>query len=497
MPSSYPTIQSFYQPELPASTSIPEPTSSQPSPPGDGFTESELLAAQDPLTRPWNPTREYTQLTISSLVPGPLPVTFNGRIVNLSTIRGTSQKEKSAAGWHYLLIKDDSSVISVKLYFAQTPYTLTLGLLLTIWTSFISEPSKNPTHNTPGVSLYANIFPGRVTSDHILIHTSESSPSICRAPLNYVKSQSLTGLMTLASYLAGGHDGVSGVKILVCVKSIGAEKKLARKQGGENILRDITLFDHTAEIRLTIWNELLPSIKSWKPNHTILLLSNPGFRVTPAGKGSLGLTKATMVEIDPEFADAGWLRDYAGRVRQKESLCLGFPEGVWDVEAAEGGVNRMFFTVGELDVWVRANPEQTFTGFVSVVIVEMDLVRLWRRNMVMYGECCGIQLFSNTPQTPCPTCKTTINLVLNPKIIGPHPMIDETGSIDSSKLLWSPRAFQTLLNTSLETLATLTLPHIQAIQDRLLGLRIHLVIGWAGTNSEAAIGRSAVLNVMY
>ncbi|EHL00322.1 hypothetical protein M7I_3819 [Glarea lozoyensis 74030] len=312
MPSSYPTIQSFYQPELPASTSIPEPTSSQPSPPGDGFTESELLAAQDPLTRPWNPTREYTQLTISSLVPGPLPV---------------------------------------KLYFAQTPYTLTLGLLLTIWTSFISEPSKNPTHNTPGVSLYANIFPGRVTSDHILIHTSESSPSICRAPLNYVKSQSLTGLMTLASYLAGGHDGVSGVKILVCVKSIGAEKKLARKQGGENILRDITLFDHTAEIRLTIWNELLPSIKSWKPNHTILLLSNPGFRVTPAGKGSLGLTKATMVEIDPEFADAGWLRDYAGRVRQKESLCLGFPEGVWDVEAAEGGVNRMFFTVGELDVW--------------------------------------------------------------------------------------------------------------------------------------------------
>jgi hypothetical protein len=111
MSSSYHSIKSFYQPEIP--TSIPEPTPPQPSPPGDGFTESELLAAQDPLTRPWNPTREYTELTISSLVPGPLPVTFIGRIVYLSTIHGTSQKEKSAAGWHYLLVKDYSGVISV------------------------------------------------------------------------------------------------------------------------------------------------------------------------------------------------------------------------------------------------------------------------------------------------------------------------------------------------------------------------------------------------
>jgi hypothetical protein len=157
--------------------------------------------------------------------------------------------------------------------------------------------------------------------------------------------------MTLASYLAGGHDGVSGVKILVCVKSIGQEKKLARKQGGENVLCDVLAFDHTNEVRLTLWNEIIPSIKTWKPNHTILLISNPGFRVAPTGKGSIGITKGTMVEIDPEFADADWLREYAGSVRQKESLCLRFPEGVWDVEAAERGVNRMFFTIAELDVW--------------------------------------------------------------------------------------------------------------------------------------------------
>ena len=157
--------------------------------------------------------------------------------------------------------------------------------------------------------------------------------------------------MTLSSYLNGGHDGVSGVKLLVCVKSIGARKILPRKQGGSNTLLEIQLFDHTADIRLTLWNEIITSTTSWKAGTTILLISNPGFRVAPTGKGNLGITRGTMVDVEPEFGDAEWLRRYARDLKRKESLCLGFPEGVFDVEAAEEGVNRMFFTVAELDTW--------------------------------------------------------------------------------------------------------------------------------------------------
>ena len=113
MPSSYPSIKTFYKPEIKTAappSSLPESTQV-----GDGFTEEELHAAQDPTTREWNPEREYTEHTISSLTTGPSPVTFSGRVVNFTTIRGTSQKEKSAAGWHYLLLKDDTGVISVLL----------------------------------------------------------------------------------------------------------------------------------------------------------------------------------------------------------------------------------------------------------------------------------------------------------------------------------------------------------------------------------------------
>jgi hypothetical protein len=177
---------------------------------------------------------------------------------------------------------------------------------------------------------------------------------------------------------------------------------------------------------------------------------------------------------------------------------------------------------------------------------------------------CGITTFSNTPQSPCPSCKTPFTLVFNPQILGPHPLVDETGSIDAKKLTWSPRvspsfsfrpltptfasyktlhphntispthhsslsptnspsvleanpsqAWTQLLDLPLTNPATDLCPlspsQIQHLSDHLLGLRIHLVIGWTppsfpyesihpmkGNAGEidAGIGRLSVLGVM-
>lgn len=122
MAPSYPSIQSFYKREV----STPAKNegvlqSSSPSKLGDGFTEEELTAALDPLKRKWNPEREYDECTIGELVPGPKAVSFVGRIVNLSTIHGSSQKQPKAAGWHYLIVKDDTAAISV--CFSPSPLT--------------------------------------------------------------------------------------------------------------------------------------------------------------------------------------------------------------------------------------------------------------------------------------------------------------------------------------------------------------------------------------
>jgi hypothetical protein len=203
------------------------------------------------------------------------------------------------------------------------------------------------------VLVHANLFPGRVTSDHVMIHNKASaSDSICRTPLEYENGQSLPGLMTLHSYLSSGHDGVSGAKVLMCVKSIGGKKKISRKDGGgESELTDILLFDHTSEVKLTVWNEMIESVKSWKPGETVLLISNPGYRIGLNGKGNLGIIGSTMVDVEPEGSDAQWLREYAMGLTRKESLCLKVDEGRWDIKAAEYGVNRMLFTLAELDNW--------------------------------------------------------------------------------------------------------------------------------------------------
>jgi hypothetical protein len=111
--SNYPSIQSFYKREFAPSANDGEESQLSPSKRGDGFTEEELEDALDPLKRKWNPEREYEEVTINKLIPGPNAVIFLGRVVNFSTILGSSQKQPKAAGWHYILLKDDTAAISV------------------------------------------------------------------------------------------------------------------------------------------------------------------------------------------------------------------------------------------------------------------------------------------------------------------------------------------------------------------------------------------------
>ncbi len=112
MVNTHPSIQSFYQREVRldkakvASSSLPQK--------GDGFTEEELANTLDPLSRKWDPQREYMESNISQLVPGPGAVTFIGRIVNLRTVFGRDAKQPKASGYHYLIVKDDSAAISVR-----------------------------------------------------------------------------------------------------------------------------------------------------------------------------------------------------------------------------------------------------------------------------------------------------------------------------------------------------------------------------------------------
>ncbi|XMA07561.1 hypothetical protein WAI453_000352 [Rhynchosporium graminicola] len=506
MKESYPSIQSFYKREVQGEKEPPPDASSAKA--GDGFTEEELSDAIDPLSRRWNPEREYEEMSISQLIPGPRAVTFVGRIVNLASFFGIVPKQPKAAGFQSLIVKDDSAAISVcictcpnaisladdvnlqiKLYFARDQYPLKLGQLLSFWTVFISDTSKIGRSVVSTVTVCANMFPGRVTSDHIMIHTTGSTDGICHTPLEYKKNEPLPGLMTLDAWLKSGHDGVVDAKILVCVKSLGAKKTIKRKDGGESDLAEVGLFDHTGDARMTLWNSQIDSCKEWQPGVTILLLSNPGYKTLFSGKGSVGFAHQTMIDVEPDFPDADWLRKFAAGKMKKESLKVVWPEGVWDSEAAEYGVVRMLFTLAELDRWVRSDGTQTFTGMINVTIMEMSLVSLHRRNMLMCSECCGVPIYSNTLTTPCRNCAKPQKLSINPRIIGT--LIDETGALSPSKLLWSIRAWEQLFGRSVDEIAGMTVEEVKLFEQRVLWMRCHLVVGWSGE-----VERLGVLGVL-
>tara|TARA_R110002033_G_scaffold161214_1_gene197663 strand:+ start:602 stop:1003 length:402 start_codon:yes stop_codon:yes gene_type:complete len=111
MKTSYPSVQSFYKREVQSETE--SAIDASPIKAGDGFTEEELSDALDPLSRKWSPEREYEEMNIAQLIPGPRAVMFVGRVVNLSTFFGHSPKQPKAAGFHSLIAKDDSGAISV------------------------------------------------------------------------------------------------------------------------------------------------------------------------------------------------------------------------------------------------------------------------------------------------------------------------------------------------------------------------------------------------
>lgn len=114
--SSHPSIQSFYKREIPSTTAKLVSTSvktSDHTPVGDGFTNAEIQAALDPLMREFEPEEEYEELDIGCLIPGPLRIKLDGRIVAFNVHHGKSKSQKAAKGWHHLIVKDDTGAICV------------------------------------------------------------------------------------------------------------------------------------------------------------------------------------------------------------------------------------------------------------------------------------------------------------------------------------------------------------------------------------------------
>jgi len=113
---------------------------------------------------------------------------------------------------------------------------------------------------------------------------------------------------------------------------------------------------------------------------------------------------------------------------------------------------------------------------------------LWNLKLSTNYSSCGIPIYANTRKATCYNCSKLHSLSINPKIIGL--LLDETGCISAGKLLWSERAWETLLGRNVEDVTNMAIEEIRLLEQRMIYLRMHLVVGW-----EESVGKLAVLGM--
>lgn len=113
MAHQFPSIQSFFQSEVPMAMKAPTSPAAL-AEAGDGFTPEEIQATLRTTLHKWQPRCEYPKIGISSLEPGPGCFELEGRVVNMQDEKQSSAKMPHAAkGCLKLLVRDDTGVIFV------------------------------------------------------------------------------------------------------------------------------------------------------------------------------------------------------------------------------------------------------------------------------------------------------------------------------------------------------------------------------------------------
>lgn len=149
---------------------------------------------------------------------------------------------------------------------------------------------------------------------------------------------------------------------------------------------------------------------------------------------------------------------------------------------------RILFTLSDIDEWSRTTPPQTFGGYVSVIITELHIVKLFKRRMLMSTECCGAPMYSNNVIDQCLRCQKMVELSVNPCILGD--VVDETGVVASGMLVLSERAWEELLGRTVGQFVGMQAEALEYLEQRMVFLRLTLGFGWC-----ADVGRLCVWGV--
>jgi hypothetical protein len=190
------------------------------------------------------------------------------------------------------------------------------------------------------------------------------------------------------------------------------------RNGSTSELLTLGVFDDTADASLTLYSELCDSASTLKPSKTVLLVSNPGWRIDKMA--TIWLNANSRVDIDPDVGDARRLRALAQRLTKKEHVNPPFP--AVDVSCYEDSPVRALYSFANIDDFARANPREELLGYISCIITSLNIVVPYKRNMLLNAECCGIAVFANATTTACKQCDKEVELRINPRIVRTQPL---------------------------------------------------------------------------
>ncbi|KFX90365.1 hypothetical protein V490_06487, partial [Pseudogymnoascus sp. VKM F-3557] len=155
-------------------------------------------------------------------------------------------------------------------------------------------------------------------------------------------------------------------------------------------------------------------------------------------RACIALGQEGLVDAEPVAEGVEGLRRWAERERRM---------GTKKQEVSSEVLEKLERTVGEAGLYTLAElnervheEEGAWTVWLSLVVGQVNIVRIVRRGMAGVGECCGIPIYSLEPTSPCLTCGTVQKLSINPAVIGS--LMDETGALEAEKLQWTPKTWE-------------------------------------------------------
>ena len=275
------------------------------------------------------------------------------------------------------------------------PEHLVLGRLVTVWATHIGNWAVSSQGGISYVTMSTTIHPGNTSKQFVQFHAEDDQSEtrmLHRTPLEYPLKDgrfALPGLVTLREFLSYPEAEVGGMRILVVVRSISAKKSIfVPRRSMEVGMVQVGIFDDTTSSVLKLWEDSINSSKPWRPNQTLLLITNPKSCRVQSGRGhaiEVGIGYSSLVDVDPIFPDAYWLREWTANRTRRDTVCIEFPRGVWDIETAANGPARTLFTISEVDGFARVSNGE-FTGKLNLVILGLGLLENRRKGTLCCAE---------------------------------------------------------------------------------------------------------------